>query len=236
MARNTQLAKTAGLISLFTMISRIFGYVRDGLGGAILGAGLANDAYLAAFRIPNLLRDLFAEGALSSAFIPTFTQTRLKEGAARGWALVSVVVNAVLVVMLGLVILGEAGTPWVVHAIVPGFADSPEKLRLTVTLTRILFPFLAFISLAAVLMGILNSHQKFGVSAFAPVMLNLAMIAAGIFLCPLFGNSPQRQVIGWAWGSLIGGVLQMAIQLPSVLKLGFRCWTGKTPDCARSCG
>jgi len=222
MARNTQLAKTAGLISLFTMISRIFGYVRDGLGGAILGAGLANDAYLAAFRIPNLLRDLFAEGALSSAFIPTFTQTRLKEGAARGWALVSVVVNAVLVVMLGLVILGEAGTPWVVHAIVPGFADSPEKLRLTVTLTRILFPFLAFISLAAVLMGILNSHQKFGVSAFAPVMLNLAMIAAGIFLCPLFGNSPQRQVIGWAWGSLIGGVLQMAIQLPSVLKLGFR--------------
>jgi putative peptidoglycan lipid II flippase len=222
MARQGQLAKTAGLISIFTMISRVFGYIRDGVGGAILGAGMANDAYLAAFRIPNLLRDLFAEGALSSAFVPTFTQVRVKQGTAQAWNLVALVVNSILLIMAALVIFGELGTPWVVSAIVPGFAGNADKLHLTIHLTRILFPFLGFISLAAVLMGILNSYERFGIPAFAPVMLNLAMIASGFFICPLFGNTPEREVIGWAWGSLAGGVLQMAIQIPAVFKLGFR--------------
>ena len=222
MVRSKKLAKTAGVISGFTMLSRIFGYVRDGIGGAILGAGMANDAYLAAFRIPNLLRDLFAEGALSSAFIPTFTATWVKEGTARAWRLVSIVINAVLVIMLGLVLLGEIGAPGVVRAIVPGFAAVPEKLRLTIHLTRILFPFLAFISLAAVMMGVLNSRERFGVPALAPVMLNLSMIVTGVFICPLFGATPEKQVIGWAWGALLGGVLQMAIQIPAVWKQGFR--------------
>jgi putative peptidoglycan lipid II flippase len=222
MARDKQIAKTVGVISGFTMISRVFGYVRDGLGGAILGAGLANDAYLAAFRIPNLLRDLFAEGALSSAFIPTFTKTAVQEGNARAWQLASVVINAVVVLMLGLVLLGELGAPYVVRAIVPGFAAIPEKLALTTHLTRILLPFLSFISLAAVLMGILNSRERFGFPAFAPVMLNLTMISAGLFICPLFGEAPEKQVLGWAWGALIGGFMQMAIQIPAVMKQGFR--------------
>ncbi len=221
-AKDKQLAKTAGIISLFTMISRVFGYVRDGVGGALLGAGLANDAYLAAFRIPNLLRDLFAEGALSSAFIPTFTKTMVDEGQARAWQLVSIVINAVMLVMLGLVILGEAGAPVIVSVIVPGFADNPEKFRLTIHLTRILIPFLSFISLAAVLMGILNSKERFAIPAFAPVMLNLTMIAFGIFICPFFGQRPEQQVIGWAWGAMIGGSMQMLIQLPAVLKQGYR--------------
>ncbi|MEW6516110.1 MAG: murein biosynthesis integral membrane protein MurJ [candidate division FCPU426 bacterium] len=222
MSQSRQVAKTAGLVSGLTMVSRIFGYIRDGLGGALLGAGLANDAYLAAFRIPNLLRDLFAEGALSSAFIPTFTATAVREGQERAWRLASVVINAVAVVMLALVLLGEWGAPGLVRAIVPGFSAIPEKMELTVRLTRILLPFLGFISLAAVLMGILNSREQFGPPAFAPVMLNLAMIAAGIFICPLFGDRPEEQVMGWAWGALAGGLLQMAIQVPFVLKAGFR--------------
>lgn len=222
MARDKQVAKTAGVISGFTMISRVFGYIRDGVGGAILGAGLANDAYLAAFRIPNLLRDLFAEGALSSAFIPTFTSTAVKEGQARAWQLTSVVINSIVLLMLGLVLLGELGAPLLVRAIVPGFAAFPEKLQLTIHLTRILLPFLAFISLAAVLMGVLNSRERFGFPAFAPVMLNLTMITAGLFLCPLFGDRPEQQVAGWAWGALAGGLLQMAIQIPAVWRQGFR--------------
>ncbi len=222
MAKDKQLAKTAGIISLFTMISRVFGYVRDGVGGALLGAGLANDAYLAAFRIPNLLRDLFAEGALSSAFIPTFTKTMVDEGQAKAWQLVSIVINAIMLVMLGLVILGEAGAPVIVSAIVPGFAQNPEKFQLTIHLTRILIPFLSFISLAAVLMGILNSKERFGIPAFAPVMLNLTMIAFGLFICPLFGHQPEQQVVGWAWGAMIGGAMQMLIQVPPVFKQGFR--------------
>ncbi|MBN1595614.1 murein biosynthesis integral membrane protein MurJ, partial [candidate division FCPU426 bacterium] len=222
MSREHQVAKTAGFISGFTMLSRIFGYIRDGLGGAILGAGLANDAFLAAFRIPNLLRDLFAEGALSSAFIPTFTETTVKEGDARAWQLASIVINAVVLVMLALILLGEWGAPAVVRAIVPGFTAIPEKWALTTHLTRILLPFLGFISLAAVLMGILNSRERFNFPAFAPVMMNIAMISCGVFICPLFGDKPQQQVIGWAWGALAGGLLQMAIQLPAVYKLGFR--------------
>ncbi|MCK5241204.1 murein biosynthesis integral membrane protein MurJ [bacterium] len=222
MARNKQVAKTVGVISGFTMISRIFGYIRDGLGGAILGAGLANDAYLAAFRIPNLLRDLFAEGALSSAFIPTFTKTAVQEGNARAWQLASVVINAVVLIMLAVVLLGELGAPYIVRVIVPGFAAIPEKLALTTHLTRILLPFISFISLAAVLMGILNSRERFGFPAFAPVMLNLTMIAVGLFLCPLFGEEPEKQVVGWAWGALAGGFMQMAIQIPAVMRQGFR--------------
>jgi putative peptidoglycan lipid II flippase len=225
MAQNHKLAKTAGLISALTMVSRIFGYIRDGIGGAILGAGLANDAYLAAFRIPNLLRDLFAEGALSSAFVPTFTQTQVKAGQAQAWRLVSVVINFVLVIMLALIVAGEIWTPGLVHIIVPGYGAVPDKLELTVLLTRILLPFLAFVSLAAVLMGILNSNERFGIPAFAPVMFNLTMIAAGVMTMPMM-KAPQEQVIWWAWGALLGGVLQMAIQLPAVFKLGYRwSWT-----------
>lgn len=222
MAGNRQLAKTAGMISVLTMVSRIFGYVRDGIGGAILGAGMANDAYLAAFRIPNLLRDLFAEGALSSAFVPTFTETTVKGGNEQAWRLVSIVLNAVLLVMLGVILLGELATPWVVHAIVPGFSAIPSKMELTVRLTRILFPFLAFVSLAAVMMGILNSREKFNLPAFAPVMFNLTMIAMGLITYPLFHLVPEEQVVWWAWGSLLGGVLQFAVQVPGVLKLGYR--------------
>ena len=134
MDQKHKLARTAGLISIFTMVSRIFGYVRDGLGGAILGAGFANDAYLAAFRIPNLFRDLFAEGALSSAFIPTFTNARLKESSLRAWQLASVVINTIIILMLLLILIGEAGAPWIVKAIVPGFAGYASKLELTIPL------------------------------------------------------------------------------------------------------
>jgi putative peptidoglycan lipid II flippase len=224
MAQHGKLAKTAGMISILTMISRITGFIRDSIGGANLGAGLANDAYLAAFRIPNLLRDLFAEGALSSAFVPTFTETTVKGGQEHAWRLVSVVVNFIIVVMLGLILAGEIWAPGLVRMIVPGFGDTPEKLSLTIQLTRILLPFLAFVSLAAVFMGVLNSSDKFSIPAFAPVMFNLTMIASGVMTMHMAGvkDSPEKIAVWWAWGAMIGGILQMAIQVPMVLKLGFR--------------
>ena len=222
MSQSRRMAKTAGTISGLTMISRVFGYVRDGIGGALFGAGTANDAFLAAFRIPNLLRDLFAEGALSSAFIPTFTRTRIQEGPARAWRLAAVILNALAVVMLALVLAGELGAPGVVRMIVPGFARDPDKLALTVELTRILFPFLGFVSFAAVLMGILNSHERFGWPAFAPVVFNLTMIGFGIAALHGMGASPEEKVKWWAWGALAGGAMQLLVQVPAILRLGFR--------------
>jgi putative peptidoglycan lipid II flippase len=112
MSQQKTITRTAGLIALWTSLSRVFGYIRDGLGGAILGVGLANDAYLAAFRIPNLLRDLFAEGALSSAFVPTFTTTEVQAGKEQAFRLASIVLNGILIIMAGLVLLGEWGAPW----------------------------------------------------------------------------------------------------------------------------
>jgi putative peptidoglycan lipid II flippase len=211
-------AKSTTLVSGATFVSRVFGLVREQIFAFLFGAGFATDAFVAAFRIPNLLRDLFAEGALSAAFVPVFTDYLVNKDKKEAFRLGNLVTNALLFVLFAVVVIGVAATPWIVDLIAPGFKSIPGKSELTVLLARIMFPFLLLVSLAAVAMGMLNSLKRFGVPAFAPVFLNVGMILAGFLLCPLF-NPP---ILGMALGVLLGGLGQWAFQLPSLRQEGYR--------------
>ena len=211
-------ARSTTVVSAATFVSRLFGLVREQIFAFLFGAGFATDAFVAAFRIPNLLRDLFAEGALSAAFVPVFTDYLVNKEKKEAFRLGNLVVNSLLVVLFGVVLIGILATPWIVDLIAPGFKSIPGKSELTVLLARIMFPFLLLVSLAAVAMGMLNSLKHFGVPAFAPVFLNVGMILAGFLVCPLF-NPP---IIGMALGVLLGGLGQWAFQLPTLRKEGYR--------------
>jgi putative peptidoglycan lipid II flippase len=186
-----------------------------------MGAGYYSDAFVIAFRIPNLLRDLLAEGALSTAFVPTFTQRLVHGGKPEAYALGSLVLTSLLVVSSAVALVGIVLATPLVHVIAPGFAATPGKLELTVTLTRLLFPFLPMVALAAVLMGMLNSQQRFFVPALAPALFNLAAILVGVGLW-LAGAPPEVAVFGWAGAVLLGGLLQFGAQVPPLRAAGFR--------------
>ncbi len=216
-------ARNAGIISLAVMASRVLGLVRDQVFAILFGAGLQYDAFLTAFRIPNLLRDLFAEGALSAAFVTTFTQVLETKGEEEAFRLSNRVATA-LMILLGIIcILGWIFAPTIVNLLAPGFFAVPGKADLTIHLTRIMIPFLLLIALAAKAMGILNARHNFGVPAIAPVFFNLGSIIGGLFLGftagPALGLSP---IEGMAFGTLIGGLLQFAVQWPSLRRAGFR--------------
>ena len=216
-------ARNAGVISLAVMASRVLGLVRDQVFAILFGAGLQYDAFLTAFRIPNLLRDLFAEGALSAAFVTTFTQVLETKGEQEAFRLSNRVATA-LIIVLGIVcVIGWIFAPSIVNLLAPGFFDVPGKAELTVHLTRIMIPFLLLIALAAKAMGILNARNNFGVPAVAPVFFNVGSIVGGLFLGfsagPLLGLSP---IEGMAFGTLVGGFLQFAVQWPSLRRAGFR--------------
>jgi putative peptidoglycan lipid II flippase len=212
---------SAGLVSLATSLSRIGGLVREQLFAALLGAGLYSDAFVVAFRIPNLLRDLLAEGALSTAFVPTFTQELVRRGAPAAYALGNLVLTTLFAVT-GLIVLGGwlLADP-IVHLIAPGFAATPGKIELTVTLTRILFPFLPMVALAAVLMGMLNAQHRFFVPAVAPALFNAAAIVVGAALL-ILGLADRQAVLWWTVAVLLGGSLQMFAQVPSLFRAGWR--------------
>ncbi len=200
-----------------TLISRILGLAREQVMSHFFGAGIAVDSFNAAFRIPNLLRDFFAEGALSVAYVPVFSEKLKKEGKEQAFLLTSTILT-VLSVILGLVsIIGIAAAPWIVRIIAPGFADSPGQMELTIAMTRIMFPFLAFVAAAAAIMGTLNCFGKFGLPALAPAGFNLVSIVAGIFFRQFF----DPPILVMAWGATIGGVVQMAMQVPQLYRLGF---------------
>ncbi len=209
------------LVSLATMISRILGLVREQLFAFLFGASNFSDAFLVAFRIPNLLRDLFAEGALSTAFIPTFTHYLIKHDKKQAFQLANYVINFLLVVIGFLIILGYCFTPDLVRLIAPGFQNNPEKFHLTILMTRILIPFLLFVSFASVFMGILNTHNKFFISALAPALFNVVIILTGVLII-FFHPQDIDKAILWAVGALAGGLIQLFIQLPSSYKLGYR--------------
>jgi putative peptidoglycan lipid II flippase len=215
------LQKAAGTVSAATFLSRIFGLVRDQLFAALLGAGYYADAFVAAFRIPNLLRDLFAEGALSSAFVPTFAELEVKKSAEDAYRLANLVIGAILALVGSIALLGILFAPAVVRLVAPGFSAVPGKVDLTVTLTRLMFPFLPTVALASLFMGMLNVKGKFAVPALAPVMFNIVSILFGLALW-LTGASPAKAVVGWSVGTLCGGIAQMAIQIPPLLELGWR--------------
>jgi putative peptidoglycan lipid II flippase len=212
--------KAAGLIGLAVMCSRVLGLIREQLFAALFGGGRFMDAFTAAFRIPNLLRDLFAEGALSTAFITTFSKTRVTAGDAAAWQLANKIITLAIVTLSVLTLLGIAASPWIVSLLAPGF--DAEKAELTITLTRVMFPFILLVSLAAVVMGILNARNVFGMPAMASSFFNLGSIIGGVaigyWLDPQWG---PRALIGLAIGTLIGGALQLGVQLPGLTRLGY---------------
>jgi len=213
-----KIAKSAGMVSSATFLSRIFGLIREQVFAYLFGAGMATDAFVAAFRIPNLLRDLLAEGALSSAFIPVFTEKLTLQGKEEAFRLVNLVLNILLIILSAIVILGVIFSPFIVNLIAPGFEKIQGKSELTTLLTQIMFPFLLLVSLAALSMGILNSFGRFGAPALAPTMLNLGMILAGFLISPFL----KTPIIGMALGVLLGGAGQLGIQLPVLFKSRYR--------------
>ena len=206
-------------ISAATMASRVLGLARDQLFAALVGANAWSDAFVAAFRIPNLLRDLFAEGALSSAFVPTFAETHRNRGPEQAWQLANLVVGLVLTVVGTLTLLGVLFAPQVVAVVAPGFA--PEQAAITVRLTRIMMPFLLLVSLAATAMGALNAQQRFTAPALAPALFNVGSIGVGLGLW-FAGLGPEAAVTGWSVGTLFGGLLQLFAQAPALHRLGYR--------------
>jgi len=214
-------ARNAGIISLAVMASRVLGLVRDQVFAALFGAGLQYDAFLTAFRIPNLLRDLFAEGALSAAFVTTFTQTFQSQGKEAAIRLWNRVATLIILLITAISILAWIYTPEIVSLLAPGFAAVPGKAALTIELTRIMIPFLLLIALAAQAMGMLNAFNIFGVPALASAFFNLGSIIGGLLLgyalAPILGLTP---IAGMAYGTLIGGFLQFAVQWPSLRRRG----------------
>ena len=237
------LARRASVVSIAVLASRVLGVVREQIFAVFFGAGRELDAFITAFRIPNLLRDLFAEGALSAAFVSTFTQYLERGGEAAAWRLASLVINALLIVVGTVTLIGIWIAPGVVLAIAPGFAAIPGKVGLTVGLTRIMFPFLPLVALAAVAMGILNTRNVFGVPASAAAFFNVGSIVGGLgaayWLAPAYVRGilgavathhaaptdpalAARAITGMAIGTLIGGLLQFVVQVPSLGRVGFR--------------
>ncbi len=220
MSERKSLLRSAGAISLATLVSRILGLLRDQVQAYFFGAGLVADAFLAAFRIPNLLRDLFAEGALSSAFVPTFTAEREQRGDAAAHALASRVMTALSLVLGVLAVLIAVFAPWILRVYVPGFG--PEKMALAVTMTRILAPFLLFVALAAAAMGVLNTYGRFFLPALAPAWFNFVAIVGVLCLVPLFRRLDVQPGLALAVGAMAGGIVQFTVQVPAMRREGFR--------------
>jgi putative peptidoglycan lipid II flippase len=221
-SRGEGVARSVGAVSAATFLSRVLGLLRDQVFAAWFGAGTAADAFNMAFRVPNLVRDLFAEGAMSASFVPTFTEWRERQGDDAAWALGRQLMSTLLAVLLGLCTLGWIFAPQLIGLMAGGFAAVPGKLALTVTLTRIMLPFLPAVALAAAAMGMLNARGVFFLPALAPALLNIGMIVFGLSLIPAARAAGWPVITAMAFGVVLGGLLQFACQLPALHKLGFR--------------
>ncbi|MDP2863597.1 MAG: murein biosynthesis integral membrane protein MurJ [Desulfobacterales bacterium] len=218
----TLVTKAAVVVGSATLLSRILGFVRDIIIAWYFGAGLCSDAFFVAFRIPNLFRRLFAEGSLSISFIPVFAECLTKQGKDEANRLAGSAVRLLSLILIVAVISGILLSPLIVKLIAPGFSDTAGKYALTVSLTRIMFPYLFFICLVALFMGILNVLGHFAAPAFAPAILNISMIAALLFI-PAGAGEPAKIL---AAGVLVGGFLQLAVQIPFLIKKGVYFWKG----------
>ena len=204
------LLRSSGLVGIMTMLSRVLGLVRDMVIARYFGAGAGADAFFVAFKVPNFLRRLFAEGAFSQAFVPVLSSYRENQSLSEVQRLVNAVAGSLGLVLLGVTLVAVLGSPVLAAVFAPGFLDDDVKFALTRDMLRITFPYLLLISLTAFAGGILNSYDRFAVPAFTPVLLNLAMIAAAIWLTPLM----DEPVMALAWGVFIAGALQLFFQLP----------------------
>jgi putative peptidoglycan lipid II flippase len=209
-----RIAKSAGIMSLATLISRVLGYVKDMILARYFGATGISDTFFVAFRIPNLLRELFAEGSMSSAFIPVLTEYETKQGSHEAKRLVSITFTFILIFVGLFCIAGIIFAPQIVSVIAPGFLKDPGKFSQTVLLTRLMFPFLLFISLAALVMGALNVRRVFFVPALAPAMLNVTIIVFVLAFVPVM----EQPILAVAMGVTFGGLAQLSFQLPSFLR------------------
>lgn len=220
--------RSTGIVGIAILFSRVLGLIREVVIASLFGATANLDAFLTAFRAPNMLRDLFAEGALSTAFVTTFSRRIATEGDQSAWRLASKVATLTVVFMSALTLVGIVFAPAVIHVLAPGFA--PAKADLTILLTRIMFPFILLVSLAALVMGMLNAKNVFGMPALASSFFNIGSIVGGVTFCylldpqadwrhPHFG---ERGLIGLAIGTLIGGLLQLLVQFPSLRRVGFK--------------
>ncbi|PJA21457.1 MAG: murein biosynthesis integral membrane protein MurJ [Deltaproteobacteria bacterium CG_4_10_14_0_2_um_filter_43_8] len=212
---NRQISRRTGVVSFFTLLSRILGLVRDAVLAFAFGASYVADAFYVAFRIPNLLRRFVAEGALTAAFVPLYTEY-LKRSRSEAKAIANIVFTHLLLLLVVLVIVGIIFAPWLVKLIAWGFADDPQQFALTVFLTRLMFPYIFLISLVALAMGVLNSLKHFAAPAASPILLNLGIIFGAVGLKYFF----ELPVVAVAVGVLLGGFLQLALQIPVLMKEG----------------
>lgn len=209
------LLKVLAAVSSLTFVSRVLGFARDAIIARVFGAGLMTDAFFVAFKIPNLLRRLFAEGAFSQAFVPILAEYRNQRGADETKQLIDHVSAVLALALFAVSVVGVLGAPILIYLTAPGFAATPEKYDLTVALLRITFPYILFISLTAFAGGILNTYSRFSVPAFTPVLLNVSFIAFALWGAPYF--DPPVQALAWA--VFAGGVLQLAFQVPFLIRL-----------------
>ncbi|HET9046830.1 MAG TPA: murein biosynthesis integral membrane protein MurJ [Casimicrobiaceae bacterium] len=210
------LLKALTTVSGMTFLSRVTGLVRESLKATAFGAGLQMDAFEAAFRLPNLLRRLFAEGAFSQAFVPILAEYHRQKGADASRALVGKVGTLLALVLLVVTALGVLAAPWLVYLLAGGFAKTPGKVELTADMIRVVFPYILFISLVSLAGGVLNVYRRFAIPAFTPVLLNVAIIGAALFLAP----HVDPPIMALAWGVLIGGIAQLVFQIRPLMRLG----------------
>jgi len=216
--------KSTSVLSLGTLSSRILGFLRDVILAKVLGTGFRADALFVAFRIPNLLRNFVGEGATNSAVVPVFSEYLINKKKEEFWQFISVVLVLALIVLSILTLLGILLAPVIVRLIAPGFITDPEKLALTVSLTKIIFPYLIFIGLTAYSMAILYTFRSFAAPAFSPCLLNISIIVSAL----LSSRYLKEPVYGLAVGIVLGGILQLLVQMPSLLKIGIKFQIPKT--------
>ncbi|PVZ85045.1 murein biosynthesis integral membrane protein MurJ [Serratia sp. S1B] len=210
------LLKSLAAVSSMTMFSRVLGFMRDAIVARIFGAGMATDAFFVAFKLPNLLRRIFAEGAFSQAFVPILAEYKSQQGEEATRTFVAYVAGLLTLVLALVTLLGMLAAPWVIYITAPGFTDTPDKFALTSALLRITFPYILLISLASLVGAILNTWNRFSIPAFAPTLLNVSMIGFALFAAPYF----HPPVMALAWAVVVGGILQLGYQLPHLKKIG----------------
>lgn len=217
MGEEHKIARAAAIIGGATFISRILGFIRDMIVAKGFGATSAADAFYVSYRIPNLLREMFAEGSMSAAFIPVFTEYTTKRSKEETIRLAHASFTIILLILSGISIIGMIFAPTIVSLIAPGFVSEAEKANMTILMTRIMFPFLLFVGIAAQAMGILNSLRSFAAPAMAPAMFNIVIIASTLIVSPML----DRPILGVAIGVLFGGLVQFLYQVPSLRRIGF---------------
>ncbi|BAP41724.1 murein biosynthesis integral membrane protein MurJ [Pseudomonas sp. LJDD11] len=210
------LLKSLAAVSSITMLSRVLGFVRDTIIARAFGAGMATDAFFIAFKLPNLLRRIFAEGAFSQAFVPILAEYKNQQGEEATRTFIAYVSGLLTLALAVVTLLGVLFAPWIIWATAPGFADTPEKFALTSDLLRVTFPYILLISLSSLAGAILNTWNRFAVPAFVPTLLNVSMIVFALLLVPYF--DPPIMALGWA--VLAGGLLQLLYQLPHLKRIG----------------